>query len=224
MIPKGVRTARLDLSNWIWHFVRRGDDETEIFEKIISEKRILATTDIYTKEKVICFTETPLSEHIRQNTFLAKHNYSRLSLSGIGFQRNWLFNQGALPVIYQPNSLLESLPLNQRWRHVGLDLDKPIDFSWQREWRLPKDCLEFSESDAILVVPNVDYLKDILWNADVDFEYEDGQIIYYGGFFKKWNFIPIEHTEINNDQDIELCLGEDFTDIIPEEPDYLDYI
>ncbi len=216
-IPDGIQTIRKDLSNWLWHFVRRGENEADILKKIINEKQILSSIDYLTKEEVICFTEAPLSESIRQNNFLIESNYNRLSLFGIGFQRRWLFQRNALPVIYQPNSMLNSLPQNQRWRHVELDLKKPVDFTWQREWRLQTTSIQFTEQDVILVVPDTDYLKDTLWRLEVDVECKYGETSYYGGYFKNWNFIPIEHVDIKDDSDIEICLGEEFTDIIPEE-------
>jgi len=41
--------------------------------------------------------------------------------------------------------------------------DSVIDFTWEREWRIRCDELPFSEAEAILVVPNnqwIDALRD----------------------------------------------------------------
>ena len=224
-IPEGVRTVRSDLTNWLWHFVRRDDHEIETIRSIIESKTLECHTDYLTKEKVICFTEAPLAEHIRQNAILTDNDYTRMSLFGVGFRRPWLYQKGALPVIYEPNSLLESLPPEQRWRHVEFDLTKPVDFTWQREWRLHQAIVSFTEEDVILVIPDTEDLKEHLWEFVVDVQDEHGELMICGGYFNRWNFIPLEYEDIQTDTDIEVCLGKSFTDIIPEEhEDLREYI
>jgi hypothetical protein len=59
-------------------------------------------------------------------------------------------------VIYQPDSDFALLPEQLGWRHVRFDLtsEPVVDFTWEREWRIPCDQLPFSEAEAVIVVPN----------------------------------------------------------------------
>ena len=219
-IPDGVRTVRKDLSTWLWHFVRRDVNQAETVRAILDGKRLKAMqADHVSKAWVLCFTEAPLSECVRQDRVLADSAYTLFSLFGVGFRRRWLWAKGALPVIYQPNTRLDELPEKQKWRHVEFDLSKPnpVDFTWQREWRLNKVELEFSEKDVVLVIPDTDELKDHLWEYQVDPQVEEGQVVLYGAYLKRWNFIPLAYEKIESDANIEVCLAKDHTDIIPEE-------
>ncbi len=69
-------------------------------------------------------------------------------------------------MIYQPACDFEGLPAEIRWRHVRYEpiTNPPIDFTWEREWRLPCDELTFSPAEPVIVVPNgewVSYLLDV---------------------------------------------------------------
>jgi hypothetical protein len=50
---------------------------------------------------------------------------------GLMFEKNWIFDRGGRPVIYQPESELDLLPENLRWRDVRFEPtgDKVIDFT-----------------------------------------------------------------------------------------------
>ena len=113
----------------------------------------------------MCLTETPLTESIRQSGSLEKRNYTRLSDYGIGFRKEWVFARGGLPVIYQPASMRMQIPESMRWRHCELDYAKGIDFTWQREWRVPGERLEFThDDDVIVVVKTEDEACQLLWS------------------------------------------------------------
>ena len=96
------------------------------------------------------FTEAPLAEIRNQDGILDSHNYKRLSLWGIGFRKEYIFETGGLPVVYQPRGLLSSLHEDKQWRHVDFDLLNGIDFSWQREWRVKTEEFHFESEHAIL--------------------------------------------------------------------------
>ncbi|CAQ45894.1 conserved hypothetical protein [Stenotrophomonas maltophilia K279a] len=90
----------------------------------------------------------------------------------------WLFEQGARPVIYQPAAEFHDLPASHAWRHMTYepDRDPPIDFTWEREWRLQTEQLHFDQSCAGVVVP------DRAWAARMRAEHEveqDWRVLAY---------------------------------------------
>jgi hypothetical protein len=68
--------------------------------------------------------------------------------------KKWLFNLGGRPVIYQSEVEYYLLPDQIQWRHVIYDplKDPPIDFTWEREWRINRDYLDFNPSNARIIV------------------------------------------------------------------------
>jgi hypothetical protein len=72
------------------------------------------------------------------------------------FEKNWIFERGGRPVIYQPDSDFDLLPEDLRWRHVRFEPtgEKVIDWTWEREWRVRCDELAFTPAYAVIVVPN----------------------------------------------------------------------
>jgi hypothetical protein len=155
-IPDLVAKSRLDLSDWLWHFTRRDRNPVKSLEAILSSGHIKGGCDAFCPELCVCLTEMPLAEAVRQAEALRAANYNRLSEYGVGFRKAWVFDQGGLPVIYQPNSLKDKLPPDMRWRHCELDYKKGIDFTWQREWRVHVDRLVFNRDDDVVIV-----LKDL---------------------------------------------------------------
>lgn len=123
-------------------------------------------------------------------------------------------------MIYQPRARLDDIHTDARWRHVDFDLAAGTDYTWQREWRVRCDEFHFESEDTVLVIPSVEDFVDQLWEVSIDAEDDHGEITYNGGVYKKWDFIPLEHADISNDADIEVCRGDDFRDIIQE--DYYD--
>ena len=79
------------------------------------------------------------------------------------FEKNWIFERGGRPVIYQPDSDFGLLPEDLRWRHAWFEPtgDKVIDFTWEREWRLCCDEMVFTPADAVIVVPNKQRANDL---------------------------------------------------------------
>lgn len=153
-IPADVSNVRLDLSDWVWHFVNVDGKEIETLRAIVASGHLLGGVDKYCLEPCVCFTEMPLPEAVRQRSVLTAANYKRLSGYGIGFRKAWVFTKGGLPVIYQPAALRNKLPRDMQWRHCDFDLAKGLDFSWQREWRVPGAQLTFTKSDdPTFVVP-----------------------------------------------------------------------
>lgn len=142
---------RADLSNDLIHWIK-GDSNEEAFDvlRIVArEQRLLGGTGhIKGSYRCICFTEAP------ENTF---HNViGRYRPFGVRVSKRWLYGQGGRPVIYQADSEFTQLAETHRWRHVRYEPDEwpPIDFSWEREWRIQTDEIQLPHGEARLVLPH----------------------------------------------------------------------
>jgi hypothetical protein len=149
--------ARIDLSDKLIHFTK-GVSWQEAYErlrKIIADRMLIAGNyTIRGGYSCVCFTEAPLSALAPE--FLFNPIDSRYAPFGLMFDKSWVSAVGGRPVIYQPESEFEMLPEAIRWRHVrhepaGLS---PIDFSWEREWRVQCEALQFTPEQAVIVLPN----------------------------------------------------------------------
>ena len=146
---------RPDISNLLIHFV---SDESPYLaylrlKKIIKERRLIGNNRLIKGEHTcICFSEAPLN--CLPGGLVNPDYYSRYSSFGIMVTKKWLFNLGGRPVIYQSEAEYYLLPDQIQWRHVLYDPLKnpPIDFTWEREWRINRDYLDFNSSNALIIV------------------------------------------------------------------------
>lgn len=147
---------RTDLSNDLIHWVK-GDSDEESFETlnkiIFSHKLIGDTGHIKGGYRCVCFTEAP------EDTF---HKIvGRYRPFGIRLSKRWLYALGGRPVIYQPESEYDDLHESHRWRHVRYEpnCNPPIDFTWEREWRIQTDELELPPGEARIIVPDISWAE-----------------------------------------------------------------
>jgi hypothetical protein len=212
-LPTHLRKRRLDLSEWIWHFVRRDDSPKDTLKTIIKSNAIQGSVCRPFQEKIVCFTETPLFFHIQQDVDLKTFDYKRLSLYGLGFSRKYLYEIGARPVIYTERKSYDSLPTELKYLFVEFDLSKGIDFTWQREWRVKSDLLSFSNNNTVLVFPDHNEFQELLYDYHADFETDDdGATMACAGYEKKWNFIPLDFCDSFTYDNIIGYIDEDFYD------------
>ena len=160
--------SRIDISNYLVHFTK-GQSAFDNFRSIINQKTLIGGTGfIKGKQECICFTEAPL--HALQDILDQSDAHSfRYAPFGIIIKKDWLFKQGGRPVIYQTKEEGDKLPAELWWRHVTYDpiADNPVDFTWEREWRVKTDKLEICPDNAILVVPGVDELRGVCEAHDI---------------------------------------------------------
>ena len=223
-VPQEVKRVRQDISDFVWHFTRRDNTDHTHIRSIIEEQGIRPSLDKATDSSVISFTDAPLREFIGQNEALFKHDYKRLSLYGVGVKKEWLYEQGGLPVIYQPRKLLKELNSEFAYRHVDFDLSRGIDYTWQREWRIKSDFLTLPP-DAIFVFEELPPVHDLAVIYSVDVDVSDGEAYFVGGLIKKMDFILLEDSEISNDSSIVVFSKEIVSDSLysPEDLPNLDY-
>ena len=121
--------------------------------------------------KAVCFQDAPLYS-VAQNVFfeqkmreLDSSYRCRYVALGVAFSKDYLFNKGARPVLYEKTETAKSfLPNNEWWRIVRLDLSDDnnfIDWTHEREWRLPGD-LDFELNEATVVGINNVNLKSLV--------------------------------------------------------------
>src|SRR5438128_7603174 len=93
------------------------------------------------------------------------------------FPNHGFFARGGRPVIYQPDEEFLSLPDQMRWRHVRYEptADPPIDFSWEREWRIKTDILSISPQVVRIVLPTDEWFQQLRRTHDRKESY-DAQI------------------------------------------------
>lgn len=221
-IPSIVKKVRADISDWLWHFVRQGN-EMDTLRTILQEKRLKGDTDPATATKVVCLTEAPAVEFLKQSSVLKKARYKRLSNYGFGFTKIWAFDRGGLPVIYQPRRLLEKLltslqPTHQeilnsyRFRHVDFDPATGLDYSWQREWRIPGAEVTFAPQDIVVVVPSFAEAEGILYDIEADSDIMDHDPVCFPVRIPKWHFLALDQFKGSaslNDTEIEMCWSQE---------------
>lgn len=154
---------RDDLSKQLFHWVS-GEHYSDAMDALLS---IIDVNQIYGSNQnikgdftCICFTETP-----------AKHfdfSKTRYKPFGIGIPKTEIFKLGGRPVIYQPNDEYELLSDEIKWRHVRFDLcgNHPIDFTWEREWRLRGEYIDLPDTKTVIVVPDDNWLNALCQEFD----------------------------------------------------------
>jgi hypothetical protein len=87
----------------------------------------------------VCLFDAPLAE---LKSVLDRRNRRRYEPFGLAIDKRYAFRMGARPVIYLPSQEAERiLEPAQYWRVVSMDLSKnpPLDWSFEREWRIASD-------------------------------------------------------------------------------------
>jgi hypothetical protein len=143
-----------------------------ILRRIIRNCQLLSTWSyrkgqrtIYGKYPAICFTEMPISEFVK-TSIDRQSKGQKISNYGLIFNKKELFKIGARPVIYgtsttssvkdRGNEKILSPDIfddKELYRYVALKLDRlpyPIDWTHEREWRLPNYNYHFQPIDLVL--------------------------------------------------------------------------
>lgn len=167
---------RNDISSRLTHLTK-GATPKEAFEtllKILEEKKIIGSTTetgfIIGNKPTVCLQEAPLNA-IAENLMYEKKLREeteckvRYSAFGVRFNKAWIYKKGGRPVIYEDKNLMkELLPESEYWRIVNYDLsDKKhmIDWTHEREWRVP-DNIEFEYKDIEVLVSSNTYYKKFI--------------------------------------------------------------
>lgn len=183
---------RSDLSDFLVHWIK-GDSDQDAFEgiwSILTQQQINGGTGgIKGQYSCICFTEAP-------ETVFHKMA-SRYTRFGIRISKRNIFEMGGRPAIYQPDSEFELLPESLRWRHVRYEPNSnpPIDFTWEREWRILDESIPIDSDTATVLLPSEvwkDELEERQWESEnerirmeafaygKEYSWQDPQPIHFG--------------------------------------------
>ena len=169
---------RTDISNRLIHFTK-GNTPEEAFDRLrkIMSDRVILGGSTFRKGNItcVCLSEAPsksLPDGLR-----SYKGYAPYSSFGVMFDKKWVFSRGGRPVIYEPDDEYELLPESLRWRHVRYDPTAvpPIDFTWEREWRIPCAELPFGPDDATIVLPSLDWIEEFPETYQVDYDQQVGE-------------------------------------------------
>ena len=200
---------REDISDYLFHFTK-GEDAFLTLEQIIAEGAIKDVN----KNGYICFTETPIYMLENYFKFIAKQYKVPKILApyGIGFKRDWLFNQGARPAIYGLSNEKLDLPENLRWRFVPVNPPHQ-DWLWLREWRINKAQVKFKPED-IIIVTNTEDEQSLFWEVVIDNPYNEPVDDSMVDFKQKYRAIAIEQLpKFNSKNKLEDLLTQQKNDI-----------
>lgn len=168
---------RVDISSTLTHLTRRTPTESAVavLLKILAEQTIRGSTEgfIVGDRPAVCFQDAPLvglAQNIRHEQEERRGKESRIRYEGVGltFNKTYAFALGARPVIYDDTDTAKAfLPPSEYWRIVRLDLrdaKNMIDWTHEREWRVPGD-FHFSRTHAALIVTNSDEYRELIARA-----------------------------------------------------------
>ena len=164
---------RLDVSDYLVHWTS-GEDDEEAFLRLLGIVTNLQISGNYENIKgnflCVCFTEAPSKEFHRIKT--------RYRPFGVQVSKKWLYSKGGRPVIYQSDSEYQLLPQELKWRHVRYEpnRDPPIDFTWEREWRIAENYLYLEREHMRVLVPNQKWADELICECE---NYEMGEYFFY---------------------------------------------
>lgn len=156
---------RSDISDYLIHFTK-GDDIDDAFNNlrnIVQQARIGGSSNkIRGGYNCVCFSEAPLSS--LTSGLINPDFYSPYSPFGILTTKQVVFDGGGRPVIYQTEEEYDPLDEEHRWRHVLYDLHRvpPIDFTWEREWRIKTNAFILNPRFVNIVVPEKKWADNLI--------------------------------------------------------------
>ncbi|WP_144466397.1 DUF2971 domain-containing protein [Bacillus sp. FDAARGOS_235] len=178
---------RTDLSGFVYHFTKpivndKGERELSAIKrllKIIKERTLLGSSTksgfITGNRKAICFQDAPI-QGITQNIIHEQEYREELGAKtryvgvGLAFEKLYIFDNGGRPVFYEQKDIAKQiLPKEDWWRIVDFNLsnrERIIDWTHEREWRLPEDEFKFDLSEAIIILPNDSLYKYLMNHLD----------------------------------------------------------
>lgn len=178
---------RSDLSTQVIHLTKdsfidgKKSSALKNLQKIISERTIKGSGNtgfVVGDKPATCFQDAPLYAACQNTYFEQKFRKSnpktkvRYIPIGIMFPKDYVFEKGGRPVLYEKTSVAKKiLPQDEWWRIVNFDMsdeDSIIDWTHEREWRCPGN-FEFDISQATLLFVKTEIYKSFLkWDAKQD--------------------------------------------------------
>ena len=173
---KARMSERQDMSSSLVHLTRgteidgREMTPVDILLKILREETILgSTTDkgfIRGNRPAVCFQDAPLysiAQNLKFEKELSRAQHTRHRYSGCGlvFSKYYLFQNGCRPVIYDvPETGKQYIAEPELHRLVALDITDTaniVDWTHEREWRMPGNFKFRKDWSAVLLEKKEDY-------------------------------------------------------------------
>lgn len=181
---KARMSNRQDLSSSLVHLTRPATinsvnfSAVDVLLKILRERKIIGSTSekgfIRGNKSAVCFQDAPLysiAQNLKFEKELSKEQNNRHRYSGCGlvFSKYYLFQNGCRPVIYDiPEEGKKYITESELYRLVAFDMTNiknVIDWSHEREWRMPGDFSFRLDWSAILLETKEDYREFIKKSA-----------------------------------------------------------
>ena len=167
---------RPDLTDDLIHFIRADTANAALhtLQAILQSRRLIGSARMVKGDhRVVCFSEAPL-RFLGYAVGRGAPGHSRYQPIGIMAKKRWLYDRGGRPVIYQPDSEYAALGPAHQWRHVRFEpgATPPIDFTWEREWRIHTPELPFASAEVTVVAPSqevLDWMKE-QHNCEQDYQ------------------------------------------------------
>lgn len=188
---------RGDLSNRLIHLTRRTETQRaeDIFKEIVRSKKLIGSgKDTRGAHKCVCFTEAPLTT-LTHALASREINGMRYEPFGVMVSKEWLFDMGGRPVIYQTNEEYDLLPEALQYRHVRYEPSNRKDYTWEREWRIKTEELVLDPAHITLIVPlraNADEFHQQHANDTKALSVALGDIAGFMHEKLPWHFIALE--------------------------------
>jgi hypothetical protein len=147
------------------HFTRRSrqGDAMDNLVAILRSRTIKGSSRmVRTTRSVVCLFDAQWAE---LNRLLMPANRRRYEPFGVAVDKRYAFSMGARPVIYMPwPEACQMLDEEELWRVVAIDLAQtpPVDWTFEREWRVPEQ-LKLPDQGLVALVESwgdVDELYD----------------------------------------------------------------
>lgn len=160
-----IKPLRPDISDWVVHFTQ-GTAEP-------AKKALKGILDDGLKNfgKGICFSESPITQFSNLFKIFEKYENPRFAPYGVAVKKEWLFQKGGRPVINLPEQERQYLNDEISWLFEEY-VPQKRDFTWQREWRVKEATLPLSNSDTIVIVPNLEEAAGLAFDWEAEYEYE----------------------------------------------------
>lgn len=168
-------SKRIDSTRFIYHWIKaepferikETDYETafDVLLNVIRDGAVKSGEPYKTGYKsCICFTESP--------EYFMHSDKSKYQPFGVKYLKDYVFSQGGRTVIYMPSGEKNLLPDELLWRYmlhdpIATSAERPfgVDFTWEREWRLPVEELSILDAYSI-IVPDSSYIDRIIKITD----------------------------------------------------------
>jgi len=168
--------------------------------QILHEGRLIGTFNyIKSGENCVCFTEAPIVEFgsvfSLNKIASSKEERPRYEPYGVAVTKEWLFEQGGRPVIYDHPTACDKFPDDLKYRFIPYNPQEGIDCTYEREWRIKTDNLQLSPRNTLVIVPTADEAFEMVYQF-ADFypdAYDDVHDEHYeGGFDPKWLVVSLD--------------------------------